>query len=54
MALKDEEREKFVQKVFKDCDVNGDKSVSYKEFQHWSTNNVEDFDKFTGAVNILK
>lgn len=52
--MTEEERENFVQKVFRDCDENGDKTVSYQEFQHWSTTNYNDFQKFTGAVNILQ
>jgi len=50
----DKEREAFVQRVFKDCDKNGDGSVSFKEFFAWSSSHHDDFDAFTGAVNILK
>jgi len=45
--------ELFTERIFKECDENGDGSVSLKEFTNWVNRNHQDFEKFVGVLNIL-
>jgi len=45
--------EKFTDKVFKECDFNGDGQVDYSEFFRWVKMNKEAFEQLAGVLCIL-
>jgi len=40
-------------KVFYECDVNGDGKISFQEFFDWVQNNKDTFEQLVGVLNII-
>jgi len=47
------EQDKFTDRVFKDCDKNGDNEISFKEFIAWVKNDKDTFEQLAGVLCIL-
>eukprot|EP01125_Pyxidicula_operculata_P016831 TRINITY_DN5831_c0_g2_i2.p1 TRINITY_DN5831_c0_g2~~TRINITY_DN5831_c0_g2_i2.p1 ORF type:complete len:133 (+),score=18.92 TRINITY_DN5831_c0_g2_i2:278-676(+) len=52
--LNGDEIDDFTEKVFRECDKNGDKEVSYKEFHNWVISHQDSFTDLVGVLNIVR